>query len=400
MITTRKTERDGLLTETVPKYLKLVEIDNLGRSASTVVRSSVGAGYKFGVETRSTFGRLLLKIKRAVMQFSGQLIDHRMMFAVQFASPFLTNEAKNVLRASDVVMTTCPPWPIHLAGWFIKKRFCKPWIADYRDQFSGNHLLRGSAISRFIEVQIERSLLGSADFVTTISSPMQEYYAQFHPHVYCIENGYDEDAFASAQSSSDQEGEVSHDLVIRYMGSITPDRIPKVFLGALARLNEQQSGRRIIVEFYGESTLLRRALPEVVPEAVPYVKFYPQLKFVEAIGKTLSADALFFVETSDFSSHSARGVLTTKLFEYMAARKPVVAEISNKSLAAEYITRSGLGVVVTLEPEEMKLGLTRLRDGNFLSEPDAQFIESLSRRVKAQQLEKLLIDKIPSGVRS
>lgn len=400
VITTRKTERDGLLTEAVPGYLRLVEIDNLGRLSPTVVPVSSEAKAKFGVETRSGLGRFLLKIKRAVMKVSGQLIDHRLLFAIQFASPLLAPEAKSVLKEADVVMSSCPPWPTHLAGWFIKKRFGKPWIADYRDQFSGNHLLRGSAISRFIEVQIERWLLRTADCVTAISGPMQEYYGQFHPRVYCIENGYDEGVFADALSNATAPDQAdSKELVIRYMGSITPDRIPKAFLGALARLN-RQPGKSIVVEFYGESTLLRKALPEVVPEAVPYVRFFPQLSYVEAIRRTLSADALFFVETSDFSSHSARGVLTTKLFEYMAARKPVVAEISPKSLAAQYIGRSGLGVVVTQDIEEMTHGLAQLREGGFHGTPDAQFIESLSRRVKAQQLEKLLIEKIPTATKS
>lgn len=399
MITTRKTERDGLLTETVPSYLRLVEIDNLGRLSHTVIPTNGEAKAKFGVETRSDLGRFLLKIKRAVMKVLGQLIDHRLLFAIQFASPMLAAEAKKVLKEADVVMSSCPPWPAHLAGWFIKKRFGKPWIADYRDQFSGNHLLRGSAISRFVEVQIERWLLRTADCVTAISGPMQEYYGQFHPQVYCIENGYDEGVFADVSSNAiAAEPADPKELVIRYMGSITPDRIPKAFLGALARLN-RQPGKNLVIEFYGESTLLRKALPEVVPEAVPYVRFFPQLSYVEAIRRTLSADALFFVETSDFSSHSARGVLTTKLFEYMAARKPVVAEISPKSLAAQYIGRSGLGVVVTQDIEEMVHGLARLREGGFHGTPNVQFIESLSRRVKAQQLEKLLVEKIPAATR-
>lgn len=400
VITTTKSERDGLLTEAVPSYLQLLEIDNLGRVSPSVVPTSAEVSAKFGVETRSYMGRILLKIKRAVMEVSGQLVDHRLLFALQFASPLLAVEVREALKEADMVMSSCPPWPTHLAGWFAKKIYKKLWVADYRDQFSGNHILRGSAISRYLEVHLERWLLRSADCVTTISGPMKEYYEQFHPQVFCIENGYDESVFKDALPgvTAAHNHADSKELVIRYMGSITTDRIPRVFLRAISQLN-RLPGKIFIAEFYGESTLLRKALRDVVPEAVPYVRFFPQLSYIESIRNTLNADALFFVETSDFSSHSARGVLTTKLFEYLAAKKPVVAEISARSLAAQYIERSGLGVVVTQDIEEMSRGLSQLREGAFKINADEAFIESLSRKVKAQQLEKLLIQKIPSAAR-
>lgn len=391
VITTRKSERDGLLTEAVPTYLRLLEVDNLGRVSPSVVPARAEASARFGVETRSLSGRVLLKVKRAVMSVSGQLVDHRLLFALQFASPLLSAEVKNALKEADVLMSSCPPWPTHLAGWFAKKIYRKLWVADYRDQFSGNHILRGSAVSRYLEVHLERWLLRSADHVIAISGPMKEYYEQFHSKVSCIENGYDESVFEEAlpvlgaNHGQSKEGE----LIIRYMGSISADRIPKVFFQAISQLN-RLPGRTLVVEFYGESTLLRNALINVAPEVVPHVRFYPQLSYIKAIQGMLTADALFFVETSDFSSHSARGVLTTKLFEYLAAMKPVVAEISPRSLVSEYIERSGLGVVVSQDLTEMLRGLTSLREGSFKPKINEEFIKSLSRRVKAQQLEQLL----------
>src|SRR5450830_324211 len=391
VITTKKSGRDGLLTEAVPNYFRLLEINNLGQISSSVIPQQAVVRGELGVETRSWLGRVLLKIKRAVMKVFGQLVDHRLLFALQFTSPVLATEVKDVLREADVVMSSCPPWPTHLAGWVAKKRFKKCWVADFRDQFSGNHILRGSVVSRPVEVFLERWLLRLADCVTVISAPMKDYYEQFHSDVLCIENGYDENVFEEASLAlgtihdSLDEGE----LVIRYMGSITVDRIPKVFFQAIAQLNSL-SGRRLIVEFYGESTLLRNALYDVAPDVVSYVRFHPQLSYIKAIQAMLTADALFFVETSDSSSHSARGVLTTKLFEYLAAQKPIIAELSPESLAAQYIEQSGLGMVVSTQLTEMLRGLTSLREGNFTPNVNEEFIKSLSRRVKARELEHLL----------
>lgn len=392
VVTTTKSERDGLLTEVVPGYLRLLEVNNLGRISPSVVPSSAEANGRFGVETRSSLGRFLLKIKRAVMKVSGQLVDHRLLFAVQFASPFLAAEVRNAFRDADVVISSCPPWPTHLAGWLVKKKFKVFWVADYRDQFSGNHILRGSSFSRFFETRLERWLLRPADHVVVISGPMQEYYKQFHSQVSCIENGYDESVFEYASTAADateKKQADANELIIRYMGLISADRMPKAFLRAIAQLN-QLPGRMIIAEFYGESSLLRKSLAEIAPEAAPYVRFFPPLPYSKSIQHILSADALYFVETSDFSSHSARGVLTTKLFEYLAAKRPVVAEISPRSLVAEYIGQSGLGVVVSPELPDMLRGVAMLREGSFVPQINEQFIKSLSRRVKSQELEELL----------
>ncbi|MBA3594802.1 MAG: glycosyltransferase [Polaromonas sp.] len=391
VVTTRKTGRDGLLTEGVPPYLCLLELGHWGRLSPTKVDGNALALRSGPVQNRSLAGRMLLKIKRMVMKVAGQLIDHRLFFAMQFALPWLDQEVKKRLADADVIMSSCPPWPVHLAGWIIKRKYQKLWVADYRDQFSGNHILRGSDLSNTLEVGLERWLLRSADCVIAISDPMKEYYEQFHPNVVCIENGYDEGMFEKARVGIKvgNAKSTNDDFVIRYMGSITSDRIPEAFFQALADLN-RNSLRPMVVEFYGESGLLQKALSGLVPEAVPFVRFCPQLPYMDAIHSILTADALFFIETSDFSSHSARGVLTTKLFEYLAARKPIVAEITPKALAARYIARSGLGVVVSEDVSEMREGLAALRAGAFHAKVNDEFIDSLSRRVKANELEHLL----------
>lgn len=390
VITTRKTERDGLLTEEVPSCLTLLELGGWGKLARTEPGANTTAANQRTVATRSLAGQLLLKIKRSVMKFVGQLIDHRLVFAMQFAYPWLAGEVKKAITEADIVMSSCPPWPTHLAGRLAKTRFGKRWVADYRDQFSGNHILRGSAFSRAMEVWLERWLIKTADHVVAISGPMKQYYELFHPEVTCIENGYDEGVFEQARAIIRDQAIINpgDEFVIRYMGTITADRIPAAFFRALAQVN-QKVGRRVVAEFYGESTLLRRALPEAVPQAEPFVRFCPQLPYMGAIQSMLTANALFFIETSDFSSHSARGVLTTKLFEYLASRKPVVAEINNRSLAAQYIKQSGLGVVVSDDAAEILRGLERLQAGEFKTEIDDVFINSLSRQVKAQELEQL-----------
>jgi len=389
VITTKKSTRDGLLTEPIPNYLRLIEINNIGRVTSSPLFDKSEKLNMFGLGSRSKFGYALQKIKRFIMNWLGQILDHRLLFAFQFASPFVDKQVKNSLKEADLVLSSCPPWPMHLAGRFINFFYKKPWIADYRDHFSGNHILKGSQFSSFIEHHIDRWLLKTADVVIVISAPMKDYYERFHSKVYCVENGYDSDFFKDISSVLDECNIDEKHCVIRYMGTVSSSSIPTIFLKALAKINEKP-GRKVIAEFYGESTLLREILKDIAPESESYVIFYPQQPYQVAIKKMITADALFFKETSDLSSHSARGVLTTKIFEYLASKRPIIAEISCDTLIATYIQKAGLNLAIATEYEQLMEGLEKLKAGKFNMNINHDFIQSLSRKVKTQQLRSVM----------
>ena len=397
----KKSQCDGLLTEAKPDYVHLLELNGLGCISSS---PSLIISHQFSSISsinRSRFGNYLLRLKRSVARTAGQLIDHRLIFAIQFAYPWLDRSVQNSLKSADIVMSTSPPWPVHLAGLIVKKRFSKPWVADYRDQFSGSHIQSGSLWFQSREVDIERWLLKSANAIVAISGPMQEYYQQFHPAVYCIENGYEESLFKKAVDADTLASNVLESsadiLIIRYLGTITADRIPLAFFRALANIN-LISGKRIIAEFYGESSLLHNAISQVIPEIKPFIRLCQQLPYGDAIKAMQSANALFFIETSDFSSHSSRGVLTNKLFEYLAARKPIIAEISDQALAASYIKRAKADLVISEDTKEIESALLMLREGKLNSERDDAFIDGLSRRLKAVELEKLFQKIVSSSL--
>ena len=393
VITTKKSTRDGLLTEPIPNYLRLIEINNIGRATTSPLFDEPEKLNMYGLGSRSKFGYVLQNIKRFTMKWFGQIIDHRLLFAFQFASPFVDEQVKNALKEADIVLSSCPPWPVHLAGRFVKFFYKKPWIADYRDNFSDNHVFKGSRFSRFIEHHIDHWLLKTADAVIVISEPMKECYEKLHSKVYCIENGYDSDFFEGAFSVSDLKDTDEKDCIIRFMGTVSSSSIPNVFLKALAKINEKP-GRRVIAEFYGESALLRRLLEDIAPESKPHVMFYPQLPYQDAIKKMFTADALLFKEVSDFSSLSSKGVLTTKLFEYLGAKKPIIAEINYKTLAAKYIQKAGLNLVIATEYEQLMEGLEKLKTGKLNMNINHDFILTFSRKIKTQQLQNVIKNEL------
>lgn len=388
IVSTKKSTRDGPLTETVSPYVRLYEIDMLGRVISSTKISTVAEG-ETGARNRIHWMR---QLKQKLMRHCGQLLDNRLGFAFGLRSKFLDDRVQQELSSADLFVSSVPPWPAHLAAYFAQRRFGKPWIADYRDQFSGNHIMNGSKLSDWLELRIDRALLRRAAACSVISEPMQIYYKEIHPWVVCIENGYDEEVFNQVRTSlaSGSMPQVAALPTVRYLGTITRDRIPSRLLKAVDRLAAEEAKPSIRVEFYGDARLLEQYVRDHHPglSANGWLVFLPPVPYEKSIQAMLLADALFFIETSDLSNLSARGVLTTKLFEYLASGRQIIAEIDDATLAATYIRKASHKHIISRDVDTIANALRRLGI-NRVEEEDCSFVESLSRARKARQFEGL-----------
>jgi glycosyltransferase involved in cell wall biosynthesis len=389
VVSTRKSTRDGPLTEAVPPYIRLYEI----RSFGGVVKSS-GETDRAGIVLGSANKRIhwSRRLKQKLMHLFGQVLDPRIGFPFGIQLRNLDARVIAELASADIFVSSFPPWPAHLAALFAQRRFGKPWIADYRDQFSGNHIMKGGCLADRLELWIDRALLRKATAVTVISEPMKDYYGHMHASVECVENGYDREIFNKVRASLKSSKELGI-AVVRYLGTITRDRIPVNLLAALERLAAvaAQSEPTVRVEFIGDTRLLEDYVRVRHPVLLKgWSTFLPAIPYVKSIEAMLSADALFFVETSDLSNWSARGVLTTKLFEYLASGRQIIAEIDGATLAASYIRRASPIHIVSRDVDTLAAGLRKVCWARAIIE-DNPFVESLSRERKAQQFEKFAL---------
>lgn len=392
VITTAKSNYDGQLTETMPGNLRVVE---LGADHSRQTDKASNVRNETG---RPWMARVLVKTRRFLTKIFGQLIDHRIFFALRFYANNLPVEARTILSEADVLVSSSPPWPVHLAAYLAAGKFNKPWLADYRDQFSGHHIFLSNAFSEYLERQLERLMLSRAARVVVVSSPMAEYYRQFHPKVDVIENGFDAEVFAQFKSDLlSIKNAAGTKKIVRYVGTvtkstITKDRIPSL-LQALQLLRPDDR-EKILVQFYGDSGSLPMVAQSQYPELIGCLEFNEGVSHREALRLILTADAVYFSGTSTDDSHSSRGVLTTKLFEYLAAGRPIVADIAPETLAGKMIVDSGLGLVCSEEPRDIAGALQRLVTGDFALTPNTKFIDTFSREAQAKRMEQVLQDVI------
>ena len=381
VITTQKTLADGVFSEPIPLGVNLLELNKFGLVAPSVPE---GKPYE-PMFSGNPSG--LRRLKDFVCRWLGQVPDPRLPFAFSFICPWFSKEACNALKEAEVVIGTSPPWSMLLAAIFAKFRFGVPCILDYRDHFSECHEMPGGFLAKSLEKIIDRALVRYADHVVAISEPMADYYTSLsRKNVSVILNGYDPEVLEAARQSAEMDSDYKQ-IVVRYMGVVSPGRVPYNFLKALGRLREDfpENFGKMRVEFFGNAALIEDVLDRSFKEIAHIFKFFSPVSYHISLQRIVEADYLLFSETSSMDTVSAQGILTTKLLEYIGSGRPILADISTKTLAGSLILQcAGRHVVsdtvdgfysVMIRPEFYE------RQEDWFSDVS----ERLSRKYHAQQ---------------
>lgn len=398
VIATVKTPADGEFTEEAPPGVRVMELSGWGRArAPAPIRPP-------STDLRSAPPGLKRKIKNLVQDLFGQVPDPRLPFGLAFALPWLDPRIKDVLRRADVVLGTTPAWPTMLGAVICKWRFRLPCVLDYRDPISHGHETRGGWLATRLEVAVDRFLTRNADAVVTISEPMSDYYRSFFPGVRTILNGFDAERLDAAKARSPYvPPDGRRPLVIRYLGIISPGRIPRNLLSALQRHHDAgvNLAERLRFEYFGEWQGMVDYLEASHPDLRHLFTFHPFVPYAQALDLIVTADHVLFCENQvkpqPGREASASGILTTKLFEYVASGRPVLADISPETTAGTFITRSGEAHFVSDRAEDH---YAYLASAAFL-EPrpvtPTPFVQSLSREAQSREYVRLLED-VAAGV--
>ena len=290
----------------------------------------------------------------------------------------------------DVVLTTSPPPSLHLLGATVKRTTGAAWVADLRDPLTSHPHRRGyeSRLARVKETTVGgvgRLVASQADAIVAASDAIAEELRALEPKgkVVTIANGCDFDDFASlAHHASDR-------LRITHAGHFHGKRDPKPFLRALA-----QSGLDdVVVRFAGD---FRAADAE-------YAEALGLGDRIELLGDVSRRRSLELQRDSDVllllipeSGGRGKGVLTGKIFEYLAAERPILAVVPPEGAAAQLVRDTGAGVVAPSDDvdaiRESLLDLHgRWQAGSLAGTPlSPEWRTRLSRGARVEELAEVL----------
>ena len=253
----------------------------------------------------------------------------------------------------DAVISSSPPPTCHLIARDLKRKFKIPWIADFRDLWSLNPYMGFSTIRRIIiDRYLEIKTLRLADALVTVSEPLAQELRTLHKGkpVYAITNGFDPDEV--------KEKPISKEFTITYTGNIYPGkRDPEPLFRAISELIAENQIKRecVKIRFYGGWDYCFYCYHWVEKDIRKYnlegvVSLYPKVPREIALDKQRESQILLLLNWTD---PKEPGIYTGKLFEYLAAKRPILAVGGPRGVVTELLEETGAGVH-PLNYEELK----------------------------------------------
>lgn len=281
----------------------------------------------------------------------------------------------------DAVVTTGPPQSMHLIGRGLKRRLGVKWIADFRDPWTEMFYYKHLSLSRFSDRRhhrLEQSVLDEADLVIAVSPPVaSDFAAKTETPVKLITNGFDEDDFAAPV-----EPRTDGKFILVHTGLFASDGNPLNLWDALAAKCREDSAFR--------SRLQIRLAGKTDPEIISAIRErglgdnlvnLGYLPHEQTVAEQRSADILLLPlrQEPEYAK-----VLPGKIFEYIAARRPVLGIGQSDGAAAAVLRDAGAGEMFGWEEKEA------LMEFILASHPEPSGAEKYSRRRLTEQLVKLL----------
>jgi glycosyltransferase involved in cell wall biosynthesis len=282
----------------------------------------------------------------------------------------------------DVVVTTSPPSSVHLIGAAVKRATGVKWVADLRDSLVAHPHRRAERLVVRAKEQGEHAV---ARLVARGADAIADEMRERSPkgQVVTIPNGSDFDDFAGLERQPSDRFRLTH------TGSFFGKRDPRPFLTAL-----KQSGLDdVTVRFLGDFRAADREWAEQLDlgERLELIAYAPRRRSLE-----LQRDSEALLLLIPDAGGRGKGVLSGKVFEYLAAERPILALVPPDGAAAELIRAAGAGVVVAPEDvDRIAAALQELHaswragtlDGPPLSD---EWRRKVSRRTRSQELASVL----------
>ncbi len=221
----------------------------------------------------------------------------------------------------DAIVTTGPPHSMHLIGMRLKREIGITWIADFRDPWTDIEFYDKMMLSKWADKQhrkLEKQVHQQADAVIKVSPYWLKRDQDLEPRrMVVITNGYDEDDFAYDAPPLNEKFLISH------VGTLANDRNPHILWKAIRELIGEipDFGDDIQIQVMGktDSSVLESARKEGVDSFLVNTGYVPHS---EAIRIMQSSQVLLLLIND--VAFNAPGRMTGKIFEYLAARRPIL----------------------------------------------------------------------------
>lgn len=268
-------------------------------------------------------------------------------FWIKPSVKYLTSYLQN--NKVDAIISTGPPHSMHLIALGLKRKLNIPWIADFRDPWTQIDFYDQLQLTKFADnkhKKLEKSVLQNANKVVTVSSNWaNDLHSLCDRSINVITNGFDAEDFQLMKSETLLPGFLFH-----HIGALNKDRNPHILWKVLGELcKENQSFKSDLkLKFTGktdaavfDSLRLNGILDNA--EKTDYMAH-------SEVVKLLLKSPVLLLPLND--TPNVLGIVPGKLFEYLAAKRPIFAIGNLQGDSAKIIKETTAGSMVDFKDVE------------------------------------------------
>lgn len=287
----------------------------------------------------------------------------------------------------DVIITTGPPHSAHLIGLALKEKLGIKWIADFRDPWTDIdyfHQLPLTNKAKKTHFKLEKKVLTKADKIIVVGKTMQENYLKFNKETHVITNGFD--TFKTNKSIS-----LDSKFSLLHIGMLNNDRNHAILWSALSELIKENNDFANDLEIKLIGKVCAEAIDAITNNDLSnYLNQIDYVKHQEVINHQKSAQVLLLLINN---VPSAKGIITGKIFEYLQAKRPILAIAPIYGDLNEIIKKTNSGFVIDFKnKQQLKETILSLykdfKKGNLIV--DSKNVEQYHRKELTKKLVELI----------
>lgn len=294
----------------------------------------------------------------------------------------------------DAIVSTGPPHSAHLIAERLASETGKPWVADLRDAWPDpayQHMLPTGRWARSRDKRMRNRVLQAADRRIAVTRDLSTSMAEeVDAPFILIRNGFDPDDMTRSTEGSIPTS-WQEDFLVVHTGNLSPARDPEPLWQVLGRSDASGRWPRLRLVFVGnvDPLVMSAAVRACGAERVNRIPYVPHAQAIV----WMKAAALLLLPINRVMGSA--GIVTGKIYEYIASGRPVLAFGEPGGEADGLLVESGAGTLLDYTDME---GLADLLDRHYeawaggrpLRGAPVEHLAPYSRRGQAHALADLL----------
>ena len=278
----------------------------------------------------------------------------------------------------DLIISTGPPHSMHLIAKQMSSEFNIPWIADFRDPWTGIEYFKKLPLLPFakrMHQSLEQKILQSCNSLITVSDSWAKHLKELGAkNTSVIHNGFDTEDFIEIGSKPRR-------MSIAHFGTYPKSRNHKQLWEVLNDLAQNENFKNALdLHFYGFTYDAFQA------ELAPYdfnsqVKQFTSIPHQEATQK-MSEYRFLFLSLSD--TMLSEGRIPLKFYEYLATGRKIIAIGKKDTDLSKLMNELHCGYYINYGEEDR---LNKILKEEFLN-PQVQAEELSHQRMKYSKKEQ------------